>query len=117
MQVMKFEVTCPLVPLYFAFNSTELRPEAQDWIKFNARCLGARGATKVVLDGFADVRGGKESNIDLSRRRAEVVKTALEEQGTPVDIAVRGQGETQLLGGATEHDYAYDRRVEIKADK
>jgi hypothetical protein len=116
-QVLKFEVNCPLVPVYFAVGSTELVPEARQWIAFNARCLNARGATSVALDGFSDVRGSKELNVDLSRRRAEVVKEALEQQGVPVNIAVHGAGESQLLGGNSEHDYAYDRRVEIKANK
>jgi outer membrane protein OmpA-like peptidoglycan-associated protein len=115
-QVMKFEVSCPLVPVYFAEGSTELVPEAREWIEFDARCLSALGATALTLDGFADARGSKESNLDLSRRRAEVVKDALEQQGVPINIAVRGEGETQF-GGNNEHDYAYDRRVELKANR
>lgn len=114
MEVSKLEVTCPLVPLYFAFDSTELVPEAQKWIDYDAGCLKQRGATRVQLKGFADARGEEGYNEELSRRRAEVVSEALAAKGLTIDVAVRAEGETDpLLHGTTEHDYAYNRRVEL----
>ena len=54
--------------------------------------------------------------MDLSDRRAEVVKAALAGRGVTVDVAVRGEGKTYpVLKGSTEHDYAYNRRVELKS--
>jgi outer membrane protein OmpA-like peptidoglycan-associated protein len=112
---IKVNVTCPLVPLYFAFDSTALVPEAKQWIDHDARCIQARGASNVVLRGFADARGEPSYNLDLSRRRAEVVKSALADHGVTVDVAVQSAGESApLLKGSTEHDYAYNRRVELK---
>jgi len=114
-QVIKME-SCPLVPVYFAYGSTELVPEAREWIDFDASCLSSRGATSVKLDGFADVRGTREFNRDLSRRRAAVVKEALMKRGVPLEIEVRADGETQF-GRDNEHDYAYGRRVELTANR
>ncbi len=112
--VTKLVGECPLVPLYFAFDSTELVPEARQWVDYDALCLEERGARRVVLDGHADARGPAAYNQELSRRRAEAVKTALAERGVTLDVTVRGQGERDpLLRGTSEHDYAYNRRVEL----
>ncbi|MGZ3407282.1 MAG: OmpA family protein, partial [Polyangia bacterium] len=72
----KIEAPCPLVPLYFAFDSTALVPDAQKWVDHDAACLKARGAKAVVLKGYADARGEEGYNEALSRRRAEAVKEA-----------------------------------------
>jgi outer membrane protein OmpA-like peptidoglycan-associated protein len=116
MQMTKIEVTCPLVPLYFAFDSTELVPDAHKWVDHDAACLKARGAKSVELKGFADARGDTGYNVDLSQRRAEAVKEALSQRGLTVDVAVKGEGATDpVLNGTSEHDYAYNRRVELKS--
>jgi Cys-rich repeat protein len=115
-EVVKLEVTCPLVPLYFKFDSTELVPEAQSWVDHDAQCLRVRAAKEVVVQGHADARGSQAYNVDLSRRRAEVVKQALADRGLDVDVAVQAEGEGDpVLKGTTEHDYAYNRRVELKS--
>jgi len=45
------------------------------------------------------------------------LKKALQDQNAPVDIAVRAGGASQFIGGHNEHDYAYDRRVELTANR
>jgi outer membrane protein OmpA-like peptidoglycan-associated protein len=116
MSMMKVEVDCPLVPLYFAFDSAELVPEAKTWVDHDAQCLFVKGSKQVVAEGYADARGDSAYNTDLSRRRAEAVKEALAARGLAVRVAVRGEGERDpVLKGTTEHDYAYNRRVELKA--
>jgi len=116
MPMTKLVGSCPLVPLYFAFDSTALVPDAERWVAYDADCLKERGAKSVVLEGHADVRGDAAYNQDLSERRAAVVKDALGERGVTIDVAVRGEGTTDpVLKGTTEHDYAYNRRVELKS--
>ena len=115
MELTKLEGSCPLVPLYFAFDSTELVPEAQRWVDYDARCLQERCARRVELDGFADARGDAAYNASLSRRRAEAVKSALAQHGVTVDISVRAEGVSTLIRGKSEHDYAYNRRVELQS--
>jgi hypothetical protein len=115
-QMVKLDVTCPLVPLYFAFDSTVLVPEARDWIDRDAECLKVRRARTVVLTGFADEIGPADYNVDLSRRRAEVVRAALAGRGVTVDVSVKAMGEKEpLLKGENAHDYAYNRRVELES--
>jgi outer membrane protein OmpA-like peptidoglycan-associated protein len=113
--VTKLETTCPLVPLYFSVDSTELVPEAKQWVAYDAKCLKKQGAKSVVVEGYADARGDKAYNDDLSRRRAEVVKDALSQHGVTVDVSAQGAGESELIPGTSEHDYAYNRRVELKS--
>jgi outer membrane protein OmpA-like peptidoglycan-associated protein len=116
MPVVKLEVTCPLVPVYFAFDSTAIEPEAKTWLDHDAQCLKVRGAEEVVVLGYADKRGEAGYNVDLSRRRAEVVKAQLLNRGLQIPVTVEGEGETDpVLVGNTEHDFAYNRRVELKS--
>jgi len=116
MEMVDVEVTCPLVPLYFAYDSTELVPVAKEWVDHDALCLKVRGAKRVVLKGYSDDRGSKDYNMDLSRRRADAVKQALSQKGLAVDVAVKAEGEADpVLTGTTEHDYAYNRRVELES--
>lgn len=115
MELTKIEGSCPLVPLYFAFDSTELVPEAQRWVDYDARCLKERGAKRVELEGYADARGDADYNTDLSRRRAEAVQAALLQRGVALDVAVRANGVSTLIRGKSEHDYAYNRRVELNS--
>jgi hypothetical protein len=54
-------------------------------------------ATLLVV-GHADVRGAKSYNLQLSERRAELVKQYLVSQGIPTDkIQVRAEGQKQQL--------------------
>jgi outer membrane protein OmpA-like peptidoglycan-associated protein len=116
MQVIKLEVTCPLVPVYFAFDSTAIEPEAKKWLDHDTQCLKVRGAKEVVLQGYADKRGEAGYNVDLSRRRADVVRAELQNRGLQIGVTVKGEGETDpVLVGNTEHDFAYNRRVELKS--
>lgn len=117
MEMTKLDANaCPLVPLYFEFDSTELVAPARAWVSHDARCLRDSGAERVVLTGFADVRGDPAYNVDLSRRRAEAVKAALKQRGVDVPVVVRGEGATRDVGGGTsEHDLAYNRRVELES--
>jgi hypothetical protein len=109
---------CALVPLYFKFDSVELVPTARAWVDHDANCLAAEGASRVVLKGYADERGDAGYNLDLSLRRAQAVKAALDSRGLDVDVAVRAEGATDpVLKGTTEHKYAYDRRVELDSVK
>jgi OmpA-OmpF porin, OOP family len=70
---------------------------------------------QLTLTGHADRSGSDKYNMDLSRRRAENIKTLLVEAGIPADkIAVRFAGESRPLlptdDGVRE---ARNRRVEV----
>jgi hypothetical protein len=106
---------CALVPIYFAFDDARLVREAGRWLDHDKRCLDARQPRRVVVTGYADARGDRTYNVTLSRRRGEVVRGFLKEKGLDAQVEVVAMGaEDPLRRGDTEHDYAYNRRVEIE---
>ena len=116
MQMTKLVGSCPLVPLYFAFDSTALVPEAERWVGYDADCLKERAPRRWCSRATRTCAATRRTTQDLSERRAQAVKDALAGRGVTVDVAVRGQGTTDpVLKGTTEHDYAYNRRVELKS--
>jgi outer membrane protein OmpA-like peptidoglycan-associated protein len=106
---------CQLVPVYFENDSAVVIPEADRWLAYDARCLNAISAGTIVVEGHADERGPSGYNRDLSRRRAEAVRSVLEGYGAHVRIEVAARGESDPLrpGDTTERHFAYNRRVEI----
>lgn len=105
---------CRLVNVYFAYKSTELVPEAQRWLAYNARCLKARDAKVLILAGHADRRGTSRQNRQLSLARGEVVRQSLRQSGVDLPVYVRGYGDARpMRPGHSERSYAYNRRVEL----
>lgn len=110
--------------VYFAFNSATLTPEAMARLDAVAQKLGsASDVASASIVGYADRIGSDAYNIDLSRRRAEAVKTYLVSRGyVDVNVAeVRALGKskptTQCEGmerAAAIKCLAADRRVEIE---
>ena len=72
----------------------------------------------VTLIGHADSSGAEALNLELSRRRAAAVRTALEERGIRTDaLNVTGVGSSQPLSAGDPEDPAEsDRRVSVKID-
>lgn len=105
---------CRLVNVYFAYKSTELVPEAQRWLAYDARCLKARDAKVLILQGHADLRGTSRYNHKLSLARGQAVRQVLQQAGIDVPVYVRGYGDKRpLRNGRSERAYAYNRRVEL----
>ena len=79
-----------------------------------ASVLVAQGQS-VVVEGFTDSKGSPWSNVDLSRRRAEAVRTYLVSRGCPPDrIVARGLGpDRPIADNASGEGRANNRRVEI----
>ena len=114
MRMMSIDVKCPLVPAYFALDSSELVEEAQKWLSYDARCLKVRGMLKIKLRGYADARGERAYNVALSLRRADAVREFLLKDG--VLASAEGKGETDpVIDATSEKAYAYNRRVELEA--
>jgi peptidoglycan-associated lipoprotein len=101
--------------VYFDFDSSEIRADADPVITANARYLAANPAVNATLEGHTDERGTREYNIGLGERRAESVRRAMSAYGVS-----SGQMRTLSYGeerpadpGHTEESYAKNRRVEI----
>ncbi len=101
--------------VYFAFDSSEITPEAQALIVEHARYLALNPGLRVVLEGHADERGSREYNIGLGERRAQAVRRLMLFQGvSDPQIEVVSYGEERPADpGHDEPAWARNRRVEI----
>jgi peptidoglycan-associated lipoprotein len=103
--------------VYFAFDSSEIRPEYVGVVAAHAAYLAKFPAARVRLEGHTDERGSREYNIGLGERRAQTVRKALTLQGVAdSQITTVSYGEERpAADGSDEAAYAQNRRVEIVA--
>lgn len=84
----------------FAFGKAELTPVGSSRIENlieGMRQAGIVGIKDITVIGHTDPIGTAESNLVLSRERADAVKTYLVSRGIPAAvITAEGRGETQL---------------------
>ena len=99
----------------FSVNSATIQPNFYSALNDVAATLVDYPSTAVDIIGHASSDGADDYNMDLSRRRAESVRSYLVNQGvTPVRLAAVGMGETQpIADNATAEGRAANRRVEI----
>jgi len=80
-----------------------------------ARSLAARGALRLVIEGYTDPRGGKALNAGLSRRRAEAVATFLTGAGLDLTSAtLKAMGPATTSANPTKEEMAMARRVNLR---
>jgi len=105
----------------FEFDKADLTPAANDRLATLAEELEALGPRNVTVDGHTDGKGEPAYNQDLSVRRAEAVKTALQSQlDGEFTFEVAGHGEDVPVapnerddGSDNPEGRALNRRVEI----
>jgi peptidoglycan-associated lipoprotein len=102
--------------VFFDYDSFVVRAEARSVIESHARFLQANKQRKANLEGHTDERGGREYNLALGQKRAEAVRQALTLLGvSDAQIEAVSYGkEKPAAQGASEADYAKNRRVEIR---
>ncbi|MFN4116682.1 MAG: OmpA family protein [Inhella sp.] len=105
-----------LYGIYFDTGKSQLKPESRPQLQQMAELLKAQPALKVAIVGHTDSQGEAEVNLQLSQRRAEAVREALQrEHGVAAQrLQVRGIGPYSPL--ATNRDdagRARNRRVEL----
>jgi outer membrane protein OmpA-like peptidoglycan-associated protein len=100
----------------FDTNSAELRPGLYNEINRVAGVLNQYPDTLIRVEGHTDSRGSDEYNMDLSKRRANNVKTLLVMRGVAENrIEVAGYGKTMPVAtNDTEAGRQKNRRVEIR---
>lgn len=101
----------------FDTDKAEIKPTAAASLQQITASIGQRYATQQVrVMGFADSRGDKSYNRELSEKRAEAVKNYLTSTGK-IDgarVSVEPMGETQPVAtNATAAGRQENRRVEI----
>lgn len=100
----------------FDTNSTEVRRGLYSEINRVAGILNQYPLTLIRVDGHTDSVGSDEYNMNLSRRRADAVKTLLVQRGVAASrVEVVGYGKTMpVANNSTEAGRQMNRRVEIK---
>jgi outer membrane protein OmpA-like peptidoglycan-associated protein len=112
----------PTPPIHFEFASAELNDLAEaillQTLEIYKAALNVGRDITIDLNGYADNIGTDQSNINLSRRRAERVKQWLMEHGIEEDrIIIRGHGESHPVAtNETDEGRALNRRVEFAVD-
>ncbi len=102
--------------VYFDFDSFVIKSDYKSMLEAHAQALSADRAKRVVIEGHADERGGREYNLALGQKRAAAVLNSLKLLG-----ASEGQMEAVSFGeerpaaaGSTEEAWAKNRRAELK---
>ncbi len=99
-------------PVFYAFDSAELSPEAVSTLKANADVIRKYSTWKITIEGHCDERGTAEYNLALGERRAVAARTYLVTLGIPADrIQTVSYGkEFPFDPGHTEEAWAKNRR-------
>jgi peptidoglycan-associated lipoprotein len=102
--------------VYFDFDSFVLKDEFKPLVDAHAKALVANGARRIAVEGHADERGGREYNLALGQKRAEVVARALKLLGAKdAQIEATSYGEERPADpGHDEQAWAKNRRAELK---
>ena len=103
--------------IYFKTGSDIVLPESAPVLRQVAEYLKTNGDVKLRIVGHTDDVGAAAANLDLSKRRAASVATALStELGVAADrFSTDGKGDTQpAADNATAEGRATNRRVEFE---
>jgi len=101
--------------VYFDFDKYDVKPQYRNVVEAHASYLRNRPASKVVIEGHTDLRGGREYNLALGQRRAESVQRALTQLGVPGERieAVSWGIEKPASLETTEEGHQLNRRAEF----
>ena len=99
--------------VFFDFDKSNLKPEAQATIKKWAAFLKEHGTASVTIEGHCDERGTREYNIALGERRATAAKNYLVAQGIPAGrVSTISYGkERPAVVGSNEAAWSQNRRA------
>jgi len=101
--------------IFFDYDSSELKSEAQDTLTKKAEWLKANRDYKLKIEGNCDERGSTEYNLALGARRAEAAAKFLNALGISSDrITTVSYGEEKpAVEGHDESAWAQNRRDEF----
>lgn len=99
----------------FDSGSSIIRPESYGVLKEIAEALKGQTGKTVRIVGHTDSDGSEKSNLELSERRAEAVKKALEEEfSVGLTMITEGKGEASpITDNNSAAGKAQNRRVEF----
>jgi outer membrane protein OmpA-like peptidoglycan-associated protein len=103
----------------FTSNTAVLSPAAQTRLNQVADALMVTKERKLTVEGHTDSRGSSSSNLELSQRRADAVRSYILSRGYPGELMIaQGIGEERpVTDNTTAEGRANNRRVEIVIDR
>ncbi|MEZ5426802.1 MAG: OmpA family protein [Pyrinomonadaceae bacterium] len=102
---------------HFDSGKADIRPEDVEFLKLAASYLKKiPEGTRIEVGGHTDSDGNEDSNLDLSRRRAQAVKNELVKEGVKESMLVtKGYGEAEPKADNKTADGKFqNRRIEYK---
>ncbi|WP_175689838.1 OmpA family protein [Burkholderia anthina] len=102
-------------PILFAFDRYNLLPDVRRIVDRIGKTLKSAGINGVRVYGYSDDEGGASYDLELSRRRAEVVAIELVDVGLDGKrIVIVGKGKSDPIGdNRTPAGRAQNRRAAI----
>lgn len=102
-------------PILFDFDRYNLRPDVRRIVERIGRTLKSAGINGVRVYGYSDEEGAAAYDLELSRRRAEVVAIELVDVGLDGKrIVIVGKGKSDPIGdNRTAAGRAQNRRAAI----
>lgn len=112
--IEQFEGT--LEGVNFDFGKDTLRAESKTKLDKAVEIMTKHPSVRVEISGHSDSVGGRDTNMNLSQRRADAVKRYLVEKGIAGDrIETRGAGPDEPIdSNRTDAGRAKNRRIEFK---
>ena len=103
--------------VFFAYDSAELDPDAQELLQAQAAWLKQYNKTSIIIEGHCDERGTREYNLALGERRAQAVKNYLNGLGVGSSISTISYGkERPAVVGSREYAWSQNRRSVTKVN-
>lgn len=104
--------------VFFAFDSSELSPQARRVLQRQAEWLKAHDEVDAIIEGHTDERGTREYNLALGERRANAAKNYLVALGIAenrLETLSYGKERPAVLGQG-EQVWSKNRRAVLKVD-
>jgi len=101
--------------IYFDVNKSDVKPAMRERLTEIGRALATVPDRHILIEGHTDSDGAASYNLELSRLRAESVRSVLVAGGVGPDrVETHGYGETRpVASNASAAGKAQNRRVEI----
>jgi peptidoglycan-associated lipoprotein len=102
----------PLGDVFFEYDMSTLRPDAQATLQANANWMKRWTSTRVSVEGHADSRGTSEYNLALGDRRAKAIRDYMVSLGIAENrvLAISKGEESPLCMDENEACWSRNRR-------
>lgn len=91
------------VKVYFDYNKADIREDAVPILQDGIRALKKNQAADILITGNCDVRGSDEYNMKLGKKRADMVKQYMLDNGVPeTRIRIVSKGKLDAIAHVTD---------------